>query len=181
MSICMRFPLARSSCPCMIFVRVFEDLTISAGFIPTIAMDALAAYMQCRTGQCSCTRTSSSDNIFGTDSSNTISGGGGGDNILGRGGNDVVSGGSGGDNIIGSSSDDRLNGDEGSDALAGGSGRDTLNGGDGDDVLNSGGGDDTPTGGPGADEFDCGDGTDTVTDFNEDEGDTAEDNFENGV
>ncbi|MDQ3852952.1 MAG: hypothetical protein M3299_08975 [Thermoproteota archaeon] len=147
----------------MIFVRVFEDLTISAGFIPTIAMDALAAYMQCRTGQCSCTRTSSSDNIFGTDSSNTISGGGGGDNILGRRGNDVVSGGSGGDNIIGSSSDDR------------------LNGGDGDDVLNSGGGDDTPTGGPGADEFDCGDGTDTVTDFNEDEGDTAEDNFENGV
>ena len=46
---------------------------------------------------------------------------------------------------------------------------------------NSGGGDDTLTGGPGADEFDCGDGTDTVTDFNEEEGDTAEDNCENGV
>jgi Ca2+-binding RTX toxin-like protein len=75
-----------------------------------------------------------------------------------------------GDAITGSSGEDTLNGNDGSDALVDGSGNDNLNGGGGDDTL---------TGGPGEDEFDCGDGTDTVTDFNEAEGDTAEDNCEN--
>lgn len=136
-------------------------LAISLGIIPTIAMDALAAYIQCRPAQSSCTGTSSGDSIFETDGADNISGLGGGDSIIAKSGNDVVSGGSGGDGIIG------------------GSGADTLNGGAGNDVLDGGAGDDNLTGGPGADEFDCGDGTDTVVDYNEDEGDTVEENCEN--
>lgn len=137
-------------------------LAVSAGFIPNIAMDALAAFIQCRATN-PCNGTAQDDQIFGTDGSNTISGLGGDDSIVARDGADTVSGGSGEDNIVG------------------GSGSDNLNGGAGDDVLNGGNGNDRLTGGPGADEFDCGDGTDTVVDFNEAEGDTAEDNCENGV
>jgi Ca2+-binding RTX toxin-like protein len=153
-------------------------VTISAGLIPNIAMDALAAYIQCRSGV-TCTGTSQSDQIFGTDGPDTIRGGGGDDSILARGGNDDVSGGDGDDSITGSGGNDRLNGENDDDNLVGGDGTDQLNGGGGNDRLNGGDGDDTLTGGAGADQFDCGAGTDTVTDFNEEEGDTVQDNCEN--
>ena len=154
-------------------------VAISAGLIPNIAMEAMAAFIVCRSGQSSCTGTSGADSIFGTDGSDNISGLGGADAIFARGGADTVTGGPGSDGILGGSGGDTLNGGDDSDSLVGESGNDKLNGGSGNDKLNGGDGDDTLTGGAGADQFDCGAGTDTVTDFNEDEGDTVQDNCEN--
>jgi Ca2+-binding RTX toxin-like protein len=118
-------------------------VAISAGLIPNIAIEAVAAFIVCRSGQSSRTGTSGTDSIFGTDGKDNISGLGCADAIFARGGDDTVYRGPGSDSMVGGS------------------------------------GDDTHTGGAGADQFDCGAGTDTVTDFNEDEGDTVQDNCEN--
>lgn len=77
-------------------------------------MDALAAYVQCRSGV-ACTGTAQADSIFGTDGVETIFPAGGDDNILAWGGNDVVSGGDGEDNILGGSGGDTLNGENDDD------------------------------------------------------------------
>src|SRR4051794_30926710 len=60
--------------------------------------------------------------IFGTESSDTLSGTSGSDNIFGRGGNDT---------LYGNGGNDRLDGGTGNDTLFGGSGNDILIGGDG--------------------------------------------------
>jgi Ca2+-binding RTX toxin-like protein len=81
--------------------------------------------------------------------------------------------------------------DSGSDTVFGGGGRDFIHDGNpwvtdptendkldgkgGNDVVGAGLGDDTLTGGPGADSFHCGEGSDTITDYNEEEGDSIQD------
>jgi len=83
--------------------------------------------------------------IAGTDSAETLSGGGGSDGLYANGGDDVLDGGA---------ANDLLEGGSGADTLTGGDGDDTVDGGPGDDLIvgGSGAGDDTYTGGDGVDE-----------------------------
>jgi Ca2+-binding RTX toxin-like protein len=164
----------------IVLIGAAAILAISAGIIPTIAMTAWAAFVQCEPAQ-PCNGTDENDAIIGTEGGDNISALGGNDAVNARGGNDNVGGGAGNDGLSGGSGDDRLNGGRGNDGLAGGSGNDNLNGGSGndnlnggtgDDILSGGNGDDELTGGEGADQFSCGNGADTITDFDAAEGDT---------
>lgn len=114
--------------------------------------------------------------ITGSDSDDTIHGGGGTETLIGGAGNDTIVGGtgvntlwggSGNDTLIAGNNGDTLYGGSGHDKLFGGAGNDTLSGGSGDDILDGGAGNNTLTGGSGHDTFvfKAGFGTDTVTDF----------------
>ena len=63
---------------------------------------------------------------LGTDSANTLSGGGGEDYVYGAGGDDNLSGGGDSDVVRGGDGNDRVDGGYGSDALYGGAGNDTF-------------------------------------------------------
>jgi Ca2+-binding RTX toxin-like protein len=95
--------------------------------------------------------------IYGTQKSDTVTGGGGGtsawlgagdDQFVGGGGFNVADGGAGNDRLIGGQSADSLSGGAGADSLAGGAGNDVLDGrggavGDDADTLEGGAGADT--------------------------------------
>ncbi|PDS77937.1 cadherin domain-containing protein [Rhizobium sp. L43] len=101
-----------------------------------------------------------SADVFGSDSANTITTGGGNDAISGRAGADTLSGGAG---------DDLIDGGDGNDALFGGEGSDQLFGHLGDDIIRGGAGDDTIEDGfyysvnPEVFDIDAGVGNDTVS------------------
>ncbi|ARN20287.1 hypothetical protein A4W93_10445 [Piscinibacter gummiphilus] len=116
-----------------------------------------------------------SNNLFGTDASETITGTAANDHIQGGAGNDTLHGGAGHDILEGGLGNDILNGNDGNDILRGGEGNDTLDGGNGKDILVGGKGNDFLTGGADSDVFrwefaDQGvkgaPAVDTVTDFN---------------
>jgi Ca2+-binding RTX toxin-like protein len=137
-------------------------LAVSAGFIPTIAMTAWAAVIQCSGDPTTvCTGTPQADTINGTEEGDFINALAGGDTVNGRGGVDEVGGGEGNDRLHGGSGHDDMGGDEGNDLLSGGDGNDAL------------------SGHGGADTFDCGAGTDTIRDYNPAEGDKISTNCEN--
>jgi len=93
--------------------------------------------------------------LYGYESADVISAGGGDDLMFGNGGNDQLSGDAG---------NDSLDGGGGNDALDGGVGNDSLNGGTGDDVLDGGAGNDRLAGGAGEDiyRFGLGGGSDVI-------------------
>ncbi|MES2825574.1 MAG: flagellinolysin, partial [Pseudomonadota bacterium] len=109
------------------------------------------------------------DNIFGSMSSDYLSGGAEKDEIWGRTGDDIIDGGTevdilrggaGNDTLIGGAGDDLINGDgenatdtgvRDNDVLYGGDGKDTLWGDYGDDYLDGGANEDTLMGGAGKD------------------------------
>jgi hypothetical protein len=137
-------------------------LAVSAGFIPTIAMTAWAAVIQCSGDPTTvCTGTPQADTMNGTEEDDFIIGLAGDDTINGRGGEDELSGGEGNDRVHGGSDRDDIGGEEGNDLLSGGDGNDALSGHEG------------------ADTFDCGAGTDRIRDYNPAEGDKKSTNCEN--
>lgn len=111
------------------------------------------------------------ENVWGSDSSESISGSaaanqllgyGGNDTMGGNGGNDTVDGGTGDDSLGGADGNDRLLGGDGNDSLFGGAGNDTALGGAGNDSLNGGAGTDSLAGEAGNDAIGSGDGKDTI-------------------
>ncbi len=130
-----------------------------------------------------------SENLYGTNSSDFISAFGGGDVIRGFQGNDLILGGAGNDDLRGDNGEDTLfggaggdviRGNNGDDIIVGGEGNDTLFGNKGDDVIDGQAGNDVLYGGFGADTFvfasdllnDGSSDTDTVRQV------TAEDSFD---
>ncbi|WP_220736805.1 retention module-containing protein [Shewanella sp. c952] len=118
--------------------------------------------------------------IFGSTSSDSLTGANLDDRIFGREGNDILKGLAGNDELIGGAGNDDMEGGEGNDILIGGTGTDTIEGGIGRDYLSGGQGSDSLDGGAlnGADdgerdffvwEQDSADNsTDTVYNFNND-------------
>lgn len=105
-------------------------------------------------------------NIYGTTSSETLTGGAGDDYIYGQGGNDTIYGGAGNDTLVGYGSsgtshsilygeagDDHLYGQGGDDRLYGGDGNDILVAGNGLNILDGGAGNDLMYGGTGPDYY----------------------------
>lgn len=82
--------------------------------------------------------TNSSDSIDGLNGNDIIYGVEGSDTLLGNIGNDKLYGGGDDDHLYGQTEDDSLYGELGQDTLFGGTGNDSLSGGDGDDVLYGG-------------------------------------------
>ena len=99
--------------------------------------------------------------IFGTDNSDSLTGGAGDDTINSFAGNDTLFGGSGADTLVGDRGEDLIFGDAGNDLLAGNEEADTLEGGDGSDTLFGDGGADILVGGNGLDILVGGDGNDS--------------------
>ncbi len=93
--------------------------------------------------------TNKSDNLVGTDGSDSIDGLNGQDTLNGGAGNDTLLGGNGKDNLVGG---------VGNDSLVGGNAKDTLDGGVGDDILEGNNGNDLFV-------IRAGEGTDTIADF----------------
>jgi trimeric autotransporter adhesin len=114
------------------------------------------------------------DDLYGYETDDVISGGGGTDRIDGHGGNDTIfggdgndqgewqgstyvygglSGGNGNDTIDGGDGNDSIAGEAGNDTLLGSAGNDTLTGGSGADILMGGAGNDTLRGESGADVY----------------------------
>ena len=106
--------------------------------------------------------TNSSDTLTGNNYSNLIFAFGGNDIVYGLGGHDRIFGCSGNDYLDGGSGNDRLYGGSGNDTLIGGTGNDRLYGGSGDDVLDGGDGYDRLYGGSGDDIMDGGAGHDRL-------------------
>uniref|UniRef100_UPI0035B07A6F VCBS domain-containing protein n=1 Tax=Azonexus sp. TaxID=1872668 RepID=UPI0035B07A6F len=142
---------------------------VNSGYVDTIDYTLADNDGDTASSQANITVTSNTvsveQNLVGTSSGDTLTGGVGNDFILGEGGNDT------------------LRGEDGDDVLFGGAGNDTLLGGAGNDILIGGAGNDILTGGLGADTFRwvLGDrGTtqtpaiDRVTDFNGAEGDVLD-------
>ncbi len=102
-----------------------------------------------------------SENIYGTNSSDLIDAGAGGDVIRGFQGNDLILGGAGNDNIRGDNGEDTLLGGAGNDVIRGANGNDTVVGGSGDDTLFGNKGDDLIDGQAGNDVLYGGFGADT--------------------
>jgi serralysin len=102
------------------------------------------------------------ENVWGSDSSEGISGSAAANQLLGYGGNDTVDGGAGNDSLGGGDGNDRLLGGVGNDTLFGVNGNDRLLGGTGNDNLNSGAGADSLAGEAGNDVLGSGDGKDTL-------------------
>ena len=98
-----------------------------------------------------------SNSLYGSSSTDWLSGLGGDDTIFGKAGNDYLFGGAG---------NDLVNGEDGNDYIYGASGNDILNGEAGNDTLSGDGGSDTLSGGSGNDVYlyARGDGADTITD-----------------
>jgi Ca2+-binding RTX toxin-like protein len=101
------------------------------------------------------------DTLTGLGNNDNIVGGAGADTLTGAGGNDLIQGGAGDDILLeggadddviygGAGNDGDIQGDDGNDTLFGGTGNDTLDGGANDDILTGGKGDDTLTGGDAA-------------------------------
>jgi trimeric autotransporter adhesin len=82
------------------------------------------------------------DTQVGSETPDTLNGGGGNDSLDGAGGNDLLLGGEGNDTLRGGAGDDILLGEDGNDTLFGEDGNDTLNGGIGADTLTGGAGND---------------------------------------
>ncbi len=80
--------------------------------------------------------------VFGTNSGETVEGGGNDDHLYGMAGNDTLQGEDGADYLEGGSGTDVLTGGAGADHLIGGSGSDTLRGDGGNDTLEGGTGND---------------------------------------
>lgn len=76
-----------------------------------------------------------SDDLFGDEGSDTLSGGNGEDNLLGGLGNDLLIGGTGEDDLIGGAGNDLIMGGEGRDYIQGEGGTDHLFGGTGADLF----------------------------------------------
>ena len=106
--------------------------------------------------------TAQSDQAFGSDVANAMSGNDGDDTLFGFGGNDSLLGGNGKDSLFGGDGDDVLGGNDGNDHLEGGAGHDSIMGGDGKDVLLGGDGDDILIGDAGNDRISGGKGNDVV-------------------
>ncbi len=111
------------------------------------------------------------ENVYGSDSLDTITGDENDNMLDGRGGNDTLIGGEGNDTLIGGGGTNILIGGDGNDKLTGGILTDTLYGGVGNDVIAGGEGDDTLTGdadddslmgGAGKDSLSGGDGLDKI-------------------
>jgi Ca2+-binding RTX toxin-like protein len=121
--------------------------------------------------------------IYGTETSDSLSGGAGNDTLYGYGGDDrldsyegsdVLDGGTGNDTLNSSGGDDLLDGGDGSDVLDGGSGNDTLDGGVGNDMLRGAGGNDVYL-------FGRGSGQDTILESNATTGNVDTVRFADGV
>ncbi len=123
--------------------------------------------------------TSTSDALSGSDVSDFLFAGAGNDTLNGMRGDDVLFGGDGADNVqggeghdelYGGEGDDTLSGQVGDDALIGGKGNDTLYGDAGNDTLDGGTGNDYLSGGTGADVylFGRGSGQDTIYNYDGD-------------
>ena len=108
------------------------------------------------------------DLLYGTNSADVLSGGGGDDQIVAWDGADYLNGGAGNDVILGWTGADTLFGGDGNDWLWAGDGNDIAEGGAGDDVLvgdlpgSTESGDDTLTGGLGSDILLGGSGNDLL-------------------
>ena len=123
------------------------------------------------------------NDIFGTDTDDTIIAYGGKDYVDAGYGNDYISGGDGDDVLWGGGGNDNIFGGNDNDQLFGSHGDDHLDGGAGNDLLYGGVGQDVMTGGPGADKFVIGTGhftnipdslpgdADFITDFSQAQGD----------
>lgn len=98
--------------------------------------------------------------IFGSNTSESISGGMKNDQLYGDEGNDELFGLDGNDYLEGGIGNDSIFGDHGHDTLIGGIGADSLNGGEGNDTLIGGEGADTLVGGFGNDLYKGGEGSD---------------------
>jgi Ca2+-binding RTX toxin-like protein len=92
-----------------------------------------------------CSALSTSINIIGNSSANSLKGGKGADYIFGGNDKDTLIGGSGNDELYGGTDNDILKGESGNDSLYGGSGDDTLTGGAGNDWFVYEGGHDVIT------------------------------------
>ena len=106
--------------------------------------------------------TNASESLRGSNQRDQIFGLGGRDNLQGFGGTDIISGGNGNDTISGGNGIDILSGDNGRDNLSGGGNSDTLDGGFGNDTLDGGAGNDNISGGNGRDFALGGNGNDDV-------------------
>ncbi|MEM9090297.1 MAG: calcium-binding protein, partial [Cyanobacteria bacterium P01_F01_bin.53] len=102
------------------------------------------------------------DKVFAKSGNDTVEGGDGHDTIFGDDGDDTISGGDRNDRLFGNAGNDTLNGDDGNDRLNGGDGDDTLNGGNRDDQLVGKAGNDTLNGDDGNDRLFGDDGDDTL-------------------
>lgn len=98
----------------------------------------------------------------GSDSANTISGGGGDDELFGGSGNDTMHGGDGDDRMYGWNGSDTMNGDANNDLMYGGNDGDTMKGGSGNDTMYGEPGRDTMWGGANDDTMYGNDGRDTM-------------------
>lgn len=99
--------------------------------------------------------SAASDNLYGTESADSISVQAGDDWVNGGLGDDTLNGDSGNDTLLGAGGNDALSGGDGDDTLEGGVGNDILVGGAGNDVLRGWEGDDTYR-------FGRGDGQDSI-------------------
>lgn len=95
--------------------------------------------------------TNSGDTIIGDGADNLLSGFDGDDRLEGGDGRDTLNGGSGNDILVGQNGADRLVGNGGSDTLVGNGASDTLLGQSGNDTLNGSAGEDVLEGGFGSD------------------------------
>lgn len=100
--------------------------------------------------------------LFGKDTNESLTGGGGDDRLYGGDGNDTVSGGMGDNHLEGNAGDDKLIGDADRDTLYGGSGDDVLIGGKNIDLLKGDDGKDQLLGGDGNDALYGGKGDDDL-------------------
>ncbi|MDH5465095.1 MAG: hypothetical protein OEW60_05660, partial [Thiovulaceae bacterium] len=106
--------------------------------------------------------TADDDTILGNQGNDTIIAGEGNDTISGGEGSDIINAGSGNDTIAGDAGDDLIQGGAGNDLIEGGTGADTISGDLGDDILLGGSGSDTISGGDGNDTIQGGDDNDTL-------------------
>jgi Ca2+-binding RTX toxin-like protein len=115
--------------------------------------------------------TGGDDELHGSATADTLSGGDGNDRIYGYGGNDTLTGeagndnlfgGDGNDSLVGGLGDDYLDGNTGDDQVSGGEGSDNLWGQAGNDMLDGGGGTDSLLGGDGNDQLSGGEGNDIL-------------------
>ena len=105
--------------------------------------------------------TERSENLYGYETDDFMTGKLGNDSFWGREGNDRIEGGEGNDYVLAGAGADSVDGGTGNDRIYGEAGNDTLSGGANDDLLYGEDGNDTLAGDAGTDTLDAGAGSDT--------------------
>lgn len=125
--------------------RLRNLLSVIPATIAVLAVFAAVAYAATITGK------DTSENLRGTNQTDTINANGGDDKVNARRADDTITGDAGNDLLFAGFGNDTSDGGEGDDKMHGGHGNDTQNGGPGNDTIYAGRGVDVSNGGDGND------------------------------